>query len=116
VSDARPSPIPRQIVVEIAKLRDYCLSPSHPHGRHKARVFRSRLGLAAADAETLRQVLLRAVRSNPEDLVHRKTDQHGRQYVFDFQMSTAVGTAMIRSVWIVPIGHDVLRFVTCYVV
>jgi hypothetical protein len=94
VSDARPSPIPRQIVVEIAKLRDYCLCPSHPHGRHKARVFRSRLGLAAADAETLRQALLRAVRSNPEDLVHRKTDQHGRQYVFDFQMSTAVRTAI----------------------
>jgi hypothetical protein len=114
VSDARPSPIPRQIIVEIAKLRDYCLSPSHPHGRHKARVFRSRLGLAAADAETLRQA--RAVRSNPENLVHRKTDQHGRQYVFDFQMSTVVGTAMIRSIWIVPIGRDVLRFVTCYVV
>ena len=26
-------------VVEIEKLRDYCLSSSHPRGRHKARVF-----------------------------------------------------------------------------
>ena len=112
----RPSPIPRRIIVEIAKLRDYCLSPSHPYGRHKARVFRSRLGLAETDAEMLRQALLRAVRSNPENLVHRKTDLHGRQYVFDFQMSTATGTAMVRSIWIVPIGHYVLRFITCYVV
>ena len=39
------------IVVEIAKLRDYCLSDTHPRGRHKARVFRSRLALTAADAE-----------------------------------------------------------------
>lgn len=26
-------------VVGLAKLRDYCLSPTHPRGRHKARVF-----------------------------------------------------------------------------
>ncbi len=26
-------------VVEIAKLRDYCLNPAHPRGRHNARVF-----------------------------------------------------------------------------
>lgn len=26
-------------IVELAKLRDYCLSQSHPRGRHKARVF-----------------------------------------------------------------------------
>ena len=47
-----------KFVVEIAKLRDYCLSDTHPRGRHKARVFRSRLGLSASDAEWLRQSLL----------------------------------------------------------
>ena len=28
-------------VVDPRKLRDYCLNPNHPRGKHKARVFRS---------------------------------------------------------------------------
>jgi hypothetical protein len=32
-------------IVEVAKLRDYCLSPTHPRGRHKARVFAASLGI-----------------------------------------------------------------------
>jgi hypothetical protein len=43
------------VVVDIAKLRDYCLSEAHPRGRHKARSFRARLGLTGADADWLRQ-------------------------------------------------------------
>ena len=50
------------VVVEIVKQRDYCLSDTHPRGRHKARVFRSRLGLTDLDAEFLRQALLDAAR------------------------------------------------------
>jgi len=30
-------------IVEISKLRDYCLDPHHRRGRHKARVFLSTL-------------------------------------------------------------------------
>jgi hypothetical protein len=39
-----------QAIVEIVKLRDYCLSPTHPRGRHKARVFAAVLGLTDKDA------------------------------------------------------------------
>ena len=115
MSDATPIPTFREIIIDPAKLRDYCLSPSHPRGRHKARVFRSRLRLGAADTEKLRQALLEAVRRGPQQLVLRKTDHHGRHYVLDFQMSTAAGSATVRSIWIVPVGQEVLRFVTCYV-
>ncbi len=41
-------------VVDLAKLRDYCLSEVHPRGKHKARVFRVALGLTTQDAEELR--------------------------------------------------------------
>lgn len=37
-------------IVDIEKLRDYCLNPEHPRGRHKARVFARRLGLYVRDA------------------------------------------------------------------
>jgi hypothetical protein len=36
-----------QAVVDIAKLRDYCLNKDHLRGRHKARVFAAVLGRPA---------------------------------------------------------------------
>ena len=105
----------RRVIVDTAKLRDYCLSPSHPRGRHKARVFRSRLGLEEADAQALRRALGRAVRDRSHDMRLGNRDKHGQRYVLDFEMTTSVGTAIIRSSWIAPNGDAVLRFVTCYV-
>jgi hypothetical protein len=40
-------------VVDIVKLRDYCLNSRHPEGRHKARMFRATLGMEREDAEEL---------------------------------------------------------------
>jgi hypothetical protein len=103
------------IVVEIAKLRDYCLSESHPRGRHKARVFRSRMGVTSNDADLLRDVLLEAARDRPDELQSTTADEFGQRYVLDFPMSTASGSAVIRSAWIVLTGQTVLRLTSCYV-
>jgi hypothetical protein len=40
-------PNAERAIVNIAKLRDYCLNPEHEHGSHKARVFAAKLGLTA---------------------------------------------------------------------
>jgi hypothetical protein len=103
------------IVVDIAKLRDYCLSDTHPRGRHKARVFRSRLGITVGDVRQLRQAILDAAHSQQEDLRPVDADEFGQRYVLDFPMTTAAGTAMIRSAWIVLAGQNVLRLTSCYV-
>ena len=47
-------------ILEIRKLEDYCLSSSHPRGRHKARVFRQALALQQSDAAWLRDAMLGA--------------------------------------------------------
>ncbi len=39
-----------QAFVDLRKLRDYCLNPEHPRGRHKARLFKGALGWTADDA------------------------------------------------------------------
>ena len=41
-------------VVDIRKLRDYCLNPEHDDGKHKARLFSSILGMTPDNAEKLR--------------------------------------------------------------
>ncbi|HWK45953.1 MAG TPA: hypothetical protein VNT30_14620 [Stellaceae bacterium] len=101
--------------MEIAKLRDYCLSDAHPRGRHKSRLFRSRLGLTADEAELLRQTLLDAARDRQKELQATDNDEYGQRYVLDFPMTTAIGSATIRSAWIVPAGQGVLRLISCYV-
>ena len=47
-------------IVDLRKLRDYCLNPDNPRGSNKARAFAAALGLKAADAEELRSVLFNA--------------------------------------------------------
>ena len=51
-----------QAVVEISKLREYTLYPNHRVGRHKARLFAALLDIHPEDAESLRALLLQAVR------------------------------------------------------
>lgn len=103
------------IVVEIAKVRDYCLDESHPRGRHKARIFRSILGLTVADAEYLRQVLLDTARDRQDDFLTGECDEFGQRYMLDFPLNTTKGSATIRSAWIVLTGENVLRLASSYV-
>jgi hypothetical protein len=53
-------------IVEIRKLRAYCLNPQHPRGRNKARVFAS-VGIGEADAEELRTALVAAASDGEAD-------------------------------------------------
>ena len=64
-------------------------------------MFSSRLGLTASDAELLRQALLDAARARRHNLRPTERDEHGRRFVLDFELSTAAGTATVRSAWIV---------------
>jgi hypothetical protein len=52
-----PIPHAERAVVDIRKLRDYCMNPMHDEGQHKARLFATALGMTAEDAEDLRVLL-----------------------------------------------------------
>jgi hypothetical protein len=100
-------------IVEIEKLRDYCLNPAHPRGRHKARVFKSRLGMTAAHAEELRRALIDAALK--ENATLGDSDQYGTRYIMDFELRHGEKTAQLRSCWIILSGEIAPRFVTCYI-
>ena len=100
-------------VVEIEKLRDYCLDPTHLRGQHKARVFARVLGLTAENAETLREALLAAALS--VEAVPGHCDEYGQRYILDFGMEGATTQATVRSAWIVRTGEAFPRLVSCYV-
>jgi len=99
--------------VDPRKLTDYCLSPTHPVGKHKSALFRAALGITTADAGMLREALLRAAVST--EAVPGRADEFGQRYVIDFEMTSAVGAATVRSAWIVGPGEDHPRLTTCYI-
>ncbi len=102
-----------QAVVDIAKLRDYCLSTHHEVGQHKARVFAAALGLTAADAEVLQAALLSVALIYDATLTH--SDGYGHRYVIDFTMQHKGKAAQIHSSWIVRTAEDFPRLTSCYV-
>ena len=100
-------------VVDVEKLRDYCLNPAHPRGRHKARVFAATLRLQREDAEWLRaQLQSAAVRSDANE---GEEDEYGRRYLLNFACERHQRRATLRSVWIIRRGEDFPRLSTCYV-
>ncbi|MDZ8110609.1 MAG: hypothetical protein RM338_34115 [Nostoc sp. DedQUE12a] len=99
-------------VVDIRKLRDYCLNPEHDEGKHKARLFSSILGMTADNAEELRQILLKVVKTHEVRL--GRGDEFGQRYTLDFTLEWQDRSATIRSGWIIEEGSDVPRLTTCY--
>lgn len=100
-------------VVDIAKLRDYCLNDLHPRGRHKSRVFASALGFTVADVDVLQRALLNAALEGNAQATER--DDYGQRYVINFRISGPRGSATVRSCWIVLHGEDFPRMTSCYV-
>ena len=98
-------------IVAIEKLRDYCLSPHHPRGRNKARVFAS-VGIREADAEVLRTALLAAARN--AEAQPGSVDSYGQRYVIDFDLAHNRRTVRVRSAWIVLTQDHLPRLTTCY--
>ena len=104
-------------VIDIAKLRDYCLNPNHPEGKHKARIFLEKLGLTRNDAERLRQVILEAILK--ADAIEQNPTLYGRRFVVDFEVSFPEGefilsTALVRTAWIIRNDEDFPRLTTCF--
>ena len=100
-------------VLDIRKLEDYCLSPAHPRGRHKARVFREALGLNRSDAEWLRDVLLRGLHEIEAD--EFANNDLGLRWRVDMPVTRQGRRVMVRTIWIMRSGEQVPRFVTCWV-
>src|SRR5260370_23519472 len=100
-------------IVDIAKLRDYCLNPAHPRGRHKSRVFASTLGLTTADAEFLREELLRAAKEG--SAMPGDGDEFGERYAVEFKLVRGDRQATVRSSWIINRNDSVPRLTSCFV-
>ncbi len=95
-------PNAERALVDIRKLGDYCLNPTHPEGKHKARLFAAALGMMAYDAENLRSELLQVIKTH--DAAVGRRDAYGQRYLIDFLLEWQSKQTMIRSGWIIEWG------------
>ena len=102
-----------EAIIDQRKITDYCLSPEHDDGMHKARLFRDLLGLTLDQAALLLDALKEAA-INGEAILGRP-DRYGRRYIIDFELRGPVGQATIRSAWIIRPDETIPRLVTCYI-
>jgi hypothetical protein len=100
-------------IVDIKKLRDYCLNPDNPRGSRKARVFKAALGMTKVDAPALRQRLLQVAVSEQAQV--GELDRYGQRYTLDFELWKATRKVTVRSGWIILSSETVPRLTTCYV-
>lgn len=101
-------------VVDIGKLRDYSLSPEHPVGKHKARVFESALGLTRNDARWLREEILKIAQTG--EAHPGNPSPFGHTFVIDAPLMVRGRSALVRTARIVEFGMDWPRPVSCYVI
>lgn len=100
-------------IVDIRKLRDYCLNPEHDEGKHKARLFKAALGMTANDAEELRDFLIQAIKTHDDARLGRR-DEYGQRYLIDFMIEWHGKRAMVRSGWIIEHNTNIPRLTSCY--
>ena len=99
-------------IIDVAKLRDYLLSPAHPVGRFKAPFFVA-LGYSQHQWPEL-EADLRAQHLSQE-AQPATTSSYGQKYEIRAILTGPAGrSAEVVSVWIILAREDVPRLVTAY--
>jgi len=100
-------------IVQIEKIRDYCLNEEHPRGKHKARVFKARLGLERKHADMVKTIILDLIKKNEAKKTSK--DEFGVRYCSDLEIKINNKRAVIRTFWIIRTEETFPRFTSCYI-
>ena len=97
------------VQIDIPKVSGYLLSPVHPVGRFKARVFKA-LGFDHASVDAfvaeVRRIASEGDVSGVEDI------EFGRKYTVPGELRGPIGSARVLTVWIQDPGRQDVRLVT----
>lgn len=98
--------------ISMQKLVGYCLNPEHHSGKHKARVFKSRLGLEAENAEQLRELIQNAAIEG--EVVKQDPTDFAIQYKVDWTVPETDGV-QLRTIWEIPPENENPRLVSAFI-
>jgi len=98
-----------RVQIEDRKVRGYLLSPVHPVGRFKARVFAT-AGFTEPSADAFIAEVRRIAESGEVEEV--RDTEFGRKYTVPGELRGPAGVIRVLTVWIQEPGHPALRLVT----
>ena len=105
-------PFAERAIVDASKVRDYLLSPEHPVGRFKARVFGA-AGYDQRDWSRLQRDILAL--ATTMDVERTASDEHGQRFVGTGILVAPNGSLLpVTTIWIIRSGEAEPRFVTAY--
>lgn len=105
-------PQAEKAIIDVEKLCEYLLSPSHPVGRFKA-VFFEKYGYNAETWQSLQQSLRKLILT--QDVHEVIETKYGEKYIVEgFIEGKTGGSVKIVTVWVILKGETVPRFVTAY--
>lgn len=100
-------------IINIRKLRNYCLNPNHPVGKHKAKVFKTVLGIGQSDAELLKELIIASLPDHPAEL--NFSDTYGTRYTVNLKIRILNNKEHIFTTgWIIRYDENFPRLITCY--
>ena len=100
-------------LVEDHKLLDYVLNLAHPVGRHHAALFERLLGITQENYSILKSTLLEGAKMMEASL--GKHTPHGQKYEMRLPVAGPKGSKDVLAVWLIEVGSDRPRLITCYV-
>ena len=95
------------------KLDTYALDFNHSSGKHKARLFESKLGITKQNREVLISAIqnVAATSDQAEFII---SDKYGDRYVIVFDLETDFGKSLILSAWIIHHGETYPKLTSVY--
>ncbi|MDP4200179.1 MAG: hypothetical protein Q8922_14295 [Bacteroidota bacterium] len=99
-------------IIADEKLDQYCLSPDHDEGHHKAYLFSKLLGFDRSNQDQLRSLLREIIET--EEVAFTRPNEYGMLYYVDTTIVRPERTFRFRSIWIIRQNEDFPRLVSCY--
>ena len=94
------------------KLINYCLNPEHSSGKHKARVFKSRLGITQDNVELLLQMI--RVAAIEGEVVQQATTNFGEQFKVDWKIPNQENM-ILRTIWEIGYNKSNPRLISAFI-
>lgn len=98
--------------IEAEKIHEYLLSSTHPAGRFKAAFFQD-FGYSAGDWDEFKECLRQLILS--QDVIRIEETPYGQKCVVEGALESPSGELLpVVTVWIIPRGQGIPRFITAY--
>ncbi|ACK68286.1 conserved hypothetical protein [Rippkaea orientalis PCC 8801] len=101
-----------QAEIAMDKLINYCLNPEHSSGKHKARVFKSRLGITQENAELLLSMIRLA--AIEREVVQQAQTEFGQQFKVDWRIPNDE-EIQLRTIWEIRSTNSNPRLISAFI-